>query len=90
MKKIAISSGAYGAVICDHWAKGGFGAKELAEAVVKACDSKSNFKFLYENDLSIVQKIEKVSMEMYGAASVSFSEKALEKIAKFEKFVAFH
>ena len=52
IRKIAIEAGAEDAVPCEHWAKGGAGAVALAEAVIKACEKPSNFKFLYPLDIS--------------------------------------
>ena len=46
--KIAKVAGAFDAVICDHWSKGGAGAAELADAVDRATKEPSNFKFLYD------------------------------------------
>ena len=48
MQKIARSNGAFDAVICNHWAQGGLGAKDLAAAVDKATQQPSNFQFLYD------------------------------------------
>ena len=53
MRKIAKESGAFDAVICNHWAKGGAGATDLADAVVRAAQAESNFKFLYDLNVSI-------------------------------------
>ncbi len=53
MKRKALESGAFDAVICSHWAKGGAGAADLAMAVEKASNAPSNFKFLYDLDVSI-------------------------------------
>lgn len=47
MKKIAVESGAYNAVICNHWALGGQGAADLANAVIEATNQPSKFQFLY-------------------------------------------
>ncbi|MCX7669828.1 MAG: formate--tetrahydrofolate ligase, partial [Anaerolineae bacterium] len=47
IRERAIAAGAEDAVLCTHWANGGDGALELAEAVVKACDKPSHFQFLY-------------------------------------------
>eukprot|EP01113_Clastostelium_recurvatum_P033392 TRINITY_DN4404_c0_g1_i1.p1 TRINITY_DN4404_c0_g1~~TRINITY_DN4404_c0_g1_i1.p1 ORF type:complete len:634 (-),score=211.95 TRINITY_DN4404_c0_g1_i1:62-1963(-) len=78
-------AGAQAAVMCDHWAQGGAGAQELAEAVVRACDSSvgSDFKFLYPLDQSIKEKIETIAREMYGAAGVEYSPDAEQKIALY-------
>ena len=53
IQKLARDNGAFDAVICNHWAEGGKGATELAKAVDKACQQKSNFKFLYDVSVSI-------------------------------------
>ena len=52
IKKMAKESGAFDAVICNHWAKGGAGATELAGAVERASQAQSNFKFLYDLNVS--------------------------------------
>ncbi|MDI6775180.1 MAG: formate--tetrahydrofolate ligase [Verrucomicrobiota bacterium] len=84
VKKIAEANGALCAV-SDHWLNGGEGARELAEAVVAACDEKSNFKFLYELDMPLRQRIERIAREVYGAAGVTYSDVAKEKAERFEK-----
>lgn len=48
VKSFAKQNGAYDAVICSHWAKGGQGAADLASAVEAATSQPSNFKFLYD------------------------------------------
>ncbi|CAG8774356.1 11214_t:CDS:2, partial [Acaulospora colombiana] len=63
----SVEAGADAAVVSSHWALGGAGAKALAEAVVAACEGQSQFKFLYELDIPIVQKIETIAKEIYGA-----------------------
>ena len=54
IKKMAKESGAFDAVICNHWAKGGAGAAELAGAVERASQAQSNFKFLYDLNVSFI------------------------------------
>lgn len=56
----AKSAGAYDAVLANHWAEGGEGAKKLASAVKNACKSakREDFKFLYPLDLPIKEKIQ--------------------------------
>ncbi len=85
VKKMARQAGAEEAVLCEHWAKGGAGAMELAEAVVAACDKPSNFKFLYPLEWSIKQKIEKIATEIYGADRVSYEPIAEQQIKRFEE-----
>ena len=53
MQTFARSNGAFDAVICSHWAKGGAGAADLAAAVDRATQQTSNFKFLYDVKVSI-------------------------------------
>lgn len=72
------------AVICEAWEKGGEGAIELANAVVKLCEKPANLNFAYDVNQTIVQKITDVAQKVYGAKSVSFSTAALAAIAKIE------
>jgi len=83
VKKIAERNGAYCA-LSEHWLKGGEGAKELAEAVMTAANEKNNFKFLYDLQTPLRQRIELIAKEVYGADGVEFSPVALEKAKTFE------
>ncbi|RME79719.1 MAG: formate--tetrahydrofolate ligase [Chloroflexi bacterium] len=85
LKKLAVEAGAEQAVMADHWAKGGEGARELAEAVVAACEKPSKFQFLYPLEWSIKQKIEKIATDIYGADGVVYEPLADQQIAAFEK-----
>jgi formate--tetrahydrofolate ligase len=60
----------------DIWAKGGEGGVELANAVIEACEKPNDFHFLYETAASPVEKINAIAKKIYGAAAVSFTEKA--------------
>ncbi len=65
------------------WAKGGEGGIELAEKVLKTLENKkSGFHLLYEDDLSLEDKIQTVAKEIYGAGSVSFSPAAKKQLQK--------
>ncbi len=79
VKKIAEENGALAAV-SEHWLKGGEGAVELAEKVVEACEDDNNFKFLYDLDSSLEEKIELIAKEVYGADGVTYTDKAKEKL----------
>lgn len=73
------------AVLCEGWGKGGEGAVELAKAVCEIADSgKAKFHYLYEDELSLDKKIEKIAKEIYHASSVEFENKALKKLKDFE------
>ena len=87
VKKAAMDAGAYDAVLSDHWAQGGAGAADLAEAVERACkDNKAeNFRFLYESEKSIKEKIEIICKEIYRADGVDYSQLAEKQIEQYEK-----
>lgn len=71
--------------LSEVWAKGGEGGIELAKKVLDVLENKeSNFKCLYDTNLSIVDKINTICKEIYGAGSVSFSKKALKEIKNLE------
>lgn len=83
--KLAVQAGAEQAIMADHWAEGGDGATELAEAVVAACEKPSRFGFLYPLEWSIKQKIEKIATTIYGAKGVAYDQLAERQIADFEQ-----
>jgi formyltetrahydrofolate synthetase len=83
VRKIAIEAGAEDAVMSNHWADGGAGAVELGKAVIAAAEKPSNFKFLYDLDLSIKEKIEIIAKEIYGAGSVTYTEVAEKQIQSY-------
>ena len=86
VRKKSMDAGAYDAVMSNHWAEGGEGAADLAKAVEKACaaNDEANFKYLYDVNLSIREKIEIISKEIYGADGVDFSELAEEQMVQYE------
>ena len=85
IKRISEEAGAIGAAVSRHWQKGGEGAVELAEMVVDAAEAPSEFKFLYEADVPITDKIEAIATKIYGAADVSYTPKARKQIRSYEK-----
>ena len=64
---------------------GGQGGVELAEKVVELCENDNNFKYLYELDLPIKEKIETIAKEIYRAKGVVYSKKCEKEIKKIEK-----
>lgn len=62
------------------FARGGAGGTELARAVVEACEEPSHFAPIYEDDLSIQEKIERIATMIYGARGVQFEPGALKSI----------
>lgn len=89
IKNAALAAGADDAVACSHWAKGGQGALELADAVVKACNKPSNFKYLYDMDLSLEDKIMTIAREMYGAGKIEYVPKVKAIMEQYKKHVRF-
>ena len=68
------------------WELGGEGGIELAQAVIDSINNKpSNFKPLYDNNLTIEEKIEKVAKEIYGAKDVAYSKAASRELARLKK-----
>ena len=85
IKEVAENKGVK-AIVCRGFEKGGEGAIELAEEVVALADSgKANFTPLYNFDMPIKDKIEKVAKEIYGAAAVNFDAAALKTIKEAEE-----
>ena len=72
--------------LSEVWEKGGEGGIELANCILDTLENKkSDFKVLYEDGLSLTEKIEKVATEIYGAASVTYDPAALKAIRKLEE-----
>lgn len=84
IKRIALESGAIGAAVSRHWADGGHGAIELAEMVVEAANEPSEFKFLYDLEQSIKDKIKAIAVNIYGARDVSYTPQADQQIHSYE------
>jgi formate--tetrahydrofolate ligase len=68
-----------------HFTEGGSGAVELAEAVAEACSEPSNYHRLYRDELSLVDKIETIAREMYGADGLDISPLAAGQLDKYER-----
>ena len=71
--------------IVESWAKGGEGAIDIAQKLVKLTEEKSELNYTYKLDEGIKEKIEKVAKQIYGAKGVNFSKEATENIIKLEK-----
>ena len=84
IRRIAEAAGARVAV-CTHFSDGGAGATDLARAVVEACDEPSTFAFLYPDEFTLKEKIEKVATTIYGAANVTYSAAANKQLANYER-----
>ena len=73
-----------------HWANGGEGALELADAVIDACNEESEFKFLYSMDMKLRDRVNKIATEVYGADGVSWTPEAEQKAKNIEADVRFN
>lgn len=85
IRQEALAAGADAAVVSNHWAEGGAGARALAEAVVTACEGESNFKFLYDLDLPIDKKIDIICKEIYRADGIELSELARKQVDTYTR-----
>ncbi len=85
VRKAAMQAGAEAAVDADHWANGGKGAVQLAEAVVAACNKPVDFKLLYPDSMPIRQKIETIARRVYQADGVTFDAMASRQIESYER-----
>ncbi|MBI5789029.1 MAG: formate--tetrahydrofolate ligase [Candidatus Schekmanbacteria bacterium] len=84
IRRMAEAAGARVA-LSKHWLSGGDGALELADAVVEACNEKPHFKFLYELETPLRQRIEMIATQVYGAQGVDYTPDALVKIKAVEE-----
>ncbi|XP_077669336.1 monofunctional C1-tetrahydrofolate synthase, mitochondrial isoform X4 [Eretmochelys imbricata] len=83
--EIAKQSGAFDAVPCNHWSAGGRGAVELAQAVRKAASQENSFKYLYNLELPIIEKIRIIAQKVYGAEDIELSPEAQSQISRYSK-----
>lgn len=86
--KQAVSQLGVEAIDCDVWGKGGSGATELASKVVELCNcDNSAFRFSYEDNDGVKEKIFKIATKIYGAKDVVYSNKALESLKALSNVV---
>lgn len=71
--------------IVESWAKGGAGAIDIATQLVDLVKKEEEFKYIYDLNDSVKEKIEKVTTKIYGACKVNYSQEAIENINKIEK-----
>jgi formate--tetrahydrofolate ligase len=71
--------------VCAHFAEGGKGAVELAEAVAEAAEEPSEFELLYPDNASLREKIETIATKVYGARAVEYDFSAARDLDSYEK-----
>ncbi|KAM4664499.1 C-1-tetrahydrofolate synthase, cytoplasmic isoform 2-T2 [Discoglossus pictus] len=83
--RLAKEAGAFDAVKCTHWAEGGKGAVALAQAVQRASQEPSEFKFLYDVQLPVADKIRIIAKKIYGADDIELLPEAQKKAELYTK-----
>jgi formyltetrahydrofolate synthetase len=83
VRRYAEAEGARVAV-SEHWLKGGDGALELADAVIDACEEKTDFQFLYPLEMPLKDRVELIAKKVYGAGSVLWIPDAETKLNKLQ------
>ncbi len=73
--------------LCTHWLDGGNGTKDLANNVVELCKKSdtSKFKYLYSDQIPILEKVEKIAKEIYSATGIEVNDKIKEQVKKIEQ-----
>ena len=89
VRKAAEAAGARCA-LSTHWADGGDGALELADAVMDACEEKNDFHFLYPTEMKLRERVEKIAKVVYGADGVSWTPDAEAKAKMLESDSAYN
>ena len=84
IREVALAAGARDAVVTTHWADGGAGSEALAAAVWDACEEDSEFKLLYPDEMPLVEKIETIATEVYGAEGIDLAPTAAKALAEYE------
>jgi len=80
VRRKALEGGADGVALSEGWAKGGEGALELADEVLKAMEKPHEMKFLFPDDIPIKDKIETIATKVFGADGVDFAPEAQSKL----------
>ncbi len=70
--------------LSEVWGKGGQGGIELAEEVLRLCEQPGNFRFAYDLDMPVKDKIEAIVRKIYGGSGVTYSKAANDAIRKIE------
>ena len=72
-------------IVASHWSNGSQGIEELSQEVVRICDTDtSKFNLLYENDMLLVDKIKKITTDIYKASEVFLSARVINQLKDWE------
>jgi formate--tetrahydrofolate ligase len=72
-------------ILARHWAEGGKGATDLAREVVRLCDEPNNFKFVYDENAPLWDKMKAIATKIYGAADITADSKVRAQIKKLQE-----
>lgn len=72
--------------LLENWEKGGEGATDLANKLIKICETENDFEYIYDINDTIEEKIAKVSQKIYGATGVEYSDLAKEQLKELNNF----
>ena len=84
IEELAIDAGAETVVVNRAFARGGEGAIDLANAVVKACEQPNDFRFLTPDGTPLREQIEAIATQLYGAEGVDFLPQAEKDLARMD------
>ena len=73
------------AISCEHWAKGSNGTVDLANKVAELTDQESNFKYIYEENIPLLDKVKKIAKEIYRADDIIADSKIRDQLKLFEE-----
>ena len=73
------------AITCEHWAKGGNGTLDLANKVVELADQENKFKFIYDENIHLIDKIKHIAKEIYRADDIIADSKIRDQLKLFEQ-----
>ena len=72
--------------LLENWEKGGEGATDLANKLIKICETENGFEYIYDINDTIEEKIKKVAQKIYGATGVEYSDLAKEQLKELNNF----
>ena len=82
----AVEALSFKVIVCKHWAQGGEGATDLAREVIDISAKKSSqFRFLYQDSDSLIEKLKAIAKRLYGAADIQLSHKAQAKLMALQQ-----
>jgi len=73
------------AITCKHWEKGGDGTIDLANKVVELAENENNFKYIYNDDVTLLDKVKKIATEIYKADDIIADSKIRDQLKLFEE-----